>query len=638
MVGMNLKLEDKLKNLPAGPGVYLFRDDAGKVIYIGKAVSLKNRVRSYFQAGDKHPPKTRLLLQKTAGIDFIVTDSEVEALILEQNLIKEHRPRYNILLKDDKSYPYIKVTLAEDFPRVMITRRHVKDGSRYFGPYTRVGAVHETLRLLKKLFPFRSCRQKDPPRRERPCLNYHIKRCPGPCCGLVDREKYRLVINEVCLFLEGRQEALVRRLSHRMKEAAEKLEFETAARLRDQLQAVQEVIARQKIVTGGFEDRDVLALAGDAGETCVMVFFVRGGKLTGREHFMLQGTEDLDRGAVIAAFIKQFYSGVDFIPREITLPEAVVEEKAVIEEWLSGKKGARVRLKTPRRGEKKQLVEMVAKNARLALEQARSQKAARREDAAEALAELAGELGLDPPPGRIECYDISHLQGTGSTGSMVVFEAGLPASGEYRRFKVRNVEGPDDYASLREVLHRRFRSAAEERELRKSGQVSGREAGFCRLPDLVIIDGGKGQLSAAREVIKTLGYSRIPVFALAKEEELLFGAGRNEPIILPPGSKALHLLQRLRDEAHRFALAYHRNLRGKAGLKSLLDEVEGIGTVRRRALLKTFGSLTAIQKATPEQLAAVKGMNKKAARAVYEFFHHSHKLLSLVLIVNIIHY
>ncbi len=616
-----MKLEEKLKNLPSGPGVYLFRDDAGKVIYTGKAVSLKNRVRSYFQAGIKHPPKTRFMLQKTADLDFIVTDSEVEALILEQNLIKEHRPRYNVLLKDDKSYPYLKVTLGEDFPRIIITRRHVKDGSRYFGPYTRVGAVNETLRLLKRLFPFRSCKQKDLPLRERPCLNYHIKRCPGPCCGLVDREKYRLVINEVCLFLEGRQEDLIRRLSHRMKEAAEKLEFETAARLRDQLQAVKEVVAKQKIVSGGFEDRDILALARDSGETCVMVFFVRGGKLTGREHFMLQGTEELDRESVIGAFIKQYYSGVDVIPREIILSEAVAEEKAVIEEWLSGKKGARVKLITPRRGEKKKLVEMVAKNARLTLEQVRSQKAARRDDAAEALAELARELGLEKPPGRIECYDISHIQGTESTGSMVVFKAGLPAGKQYRRFKIRNVDGPDDYASIREVLHRRFSKAGIERKLPDSGQDPGREAGFRHLPDLVIIDGGKGQLSAAREVMKTLGYSRIPAYGLAKEEELLFGEGRNDPITLPPGSKVLHLLQRLRDEAHRFALTYHRNLRGKAGLKSLLDEVEGIGTVRRRALLKAFGSLAEIQKATPEQLAAVKGMNKKAARAVYEFFH-----------------
>jgi len=616
-----MKLEEKLKNLPSGPGVYLFRDDAGKVIYTGKAVSLKNRVRSYFQAGIKHPPKTRFMLQKTADLDFIVTDSEVEALILEQNLIKEHRPRYNVLLKDDKSYPYLKVTLGEDFPRIIITRRHVKDGSRYFGPYTRVGAVNETLRLLKRLFPFRSCKQKELPLRERPCLNYHIKRCPGPCCGLVDREKYRLVINEVCLFLEGRQEDLVRCLSGRMKEAAEKLEFETAARLRDQLQAVKEVVAKQKIVSGGFEDRDVLALARDSGETCVMVFFVRGGKLTGREHFMLQGTEELDREPVIGAFIKQYYSGVDVIPREILLSEAVAEEKAVIEEWLSGKRGARVKLITPRRGEKKKLVEMVAKNARLTLEQVRSQKTARRDGAAEALAELARELGLEKPPGRIECYDISHIQGTESTGSMVVFEAGLPAGKQYRRFKIRNVDGPDDYASIREVLHRRFSKAGTERELPDPGRVSGREAGFRHLPDLVIIDGGKGQLSAAREVMKKLGYSRIPAYGLAKEEELLFGESRNEPIALPPGSKALHLLQRLRDEAHRFALTYHRNLRGKAGLKSLLDEVEGIGAVRRRALLKAFGSLAEIQKAAPEQLAAVKGMNKKAARAVYEFFH-----------------
>lgn len=616
-----MQIEEKLKLLPAGPGVYLYKDAGGRVIYVGKAVSLKNRVRSYFQPGANHPPKTRIMLEKVADLDFIVTDSEVEALILEQNLIKEHRPRYNVLLKDDKSYPYLKVTLGEDFPRVMITRRHVKDGSRYFGPYTRVGAVNETLRLLKKLFPFRSCKQKEPPVRERPCLNHHIKRCLGPCCGLVDREKYRSMINEVCLFLEGRQEDLIKRLAARMEEAAEKLEFERAARLRDQLQAVREVVERQKIVSGGFEDQDVVAMARAFDEACVMVFFVRGGKLIGREHFMLKGTEDLGRAEAVTAFIKQYYTGVDFIPGEILLSEEVVEEKAVIEKWLSGKRGSKVILKTPRRGEKKKLVEMVAKNALLTLEQVRSEEAARRDDAAEALAELARELGLDQPPHRMECYDISNTQGAESVGSMVVFEEGKPANDQYRRFKIRTVEGPDDFASIREVLRRRFTRAREERELLNTGQIGSHEAGFHRLPDLVIIDGGKGQLSAARQVMRELGFAHIPTYGLAKEEELLFSEDRPGPIALPAGSRALHLLQRLRDEAHRFALAYHRNLRGKAGLKSLLEEVEGIGEVRRRALLKAFGSLAEIEKATPEQLAAVKGMNKKAARAVYEFFH-----------------
>ncbi|TEB10113.1 UvrABC system protein C [Pelotomaculum propionicicum] len=619
--GVKMQLEEKLKHLPASPGVYLYKDEAGKIIYVGKALSLKNRVRSYFQPGAQQPPKTRLMLEKVADLDLIVTDSEVEALILEQNLIKEHRPRYNVMYKDDKSYPYLKVTLRDDFPRVMITRRHLRDGSRYFGPYTRVGAVNETMRLLKKIFPFRSCKQKEPAARGRPCLNYHINRCLGPCGGLVDRDKYRSMINEVCLFLEGRQEDLIKLLAARMEEAAEKLEFERAARLRDQLQAVREVVERQKIITGGFEDQDVVAVAQAPEEACVMVFFVRGGKLIGREHFMLKGTEGLSGQDVLSAFIKQYYTDVDFVPGEILLAAGIGEEQAVIETWLTGKRGARVLLKTPRRGEKKKLVEMVAKNAGLTLEQERLAAESRRDHTAEALAELAGALGLENPPLRLECYDISNTQGVDSVAAMAVFVEGKPAPDQYRRFKIRTVEGPDDFASIQEALRRRFTRAVEERELLHTGQISSREAKFHVLPDLVIIDGGKGQLSAARHVMRQLGFSRIPAFGLAKEEELLFAEGQAEPISLAPTSRALQLLQRLRDETHRFAVTYHRSLRDKAGLKSLLDEVEGIGEVRRRSLLKAFGSLREIEKATTEQLAAVKGMNKKAARAVYEFLH-----------------
>lgn len=618
-----MQLEEKLKLLPARPGVYLYRDDKGKIIYVGKALSLKNRVRSYFQPGAQVPPKTKVMLEKIADFDIIVTDSEVEALILEQNLIKEHRPRYNVMYKDDKSYPYLKVTLADNYPRVMITRRHVKDGSRYFGPYTRVGAVNETLRLLKKIFPFRSCKQKEPPVRQRPCLNYHIKRCLGPCAGQIDSDRYRGMINEICLFLEGRQEDLVKRLAARMEEAAGKLDFELAARLRDQLQAVRDVIERQKIVTGGFEDQDVVAAAGagEMDEACVMVFFVRGGKLIGRERFMLRGVEGFGQPEVITSFLKQYYTDVDFVPGKVLLAVEIKDERAVIEQWLTGKKGSKVTLKVPRRGAKKKLVDMVAANALLTLEQHLSEEAARREDMAGALAGLAEELGLAGPPHRMECYDISNTQGTNSVASMVVFIDGKPANEQYRRFRIRTVEGPDDFASMQEALRRRFKRAAEEQELLNSGLISSREAKFFTLPDLVIIDGGKGQLSAARHVMQELGFSHIPAFGLAKEEELIFAEGRSTPIVINRDSPALRLLQRLRDEAHRFALAYHRNVRSKAGLKSLLDEVEGIGEVRRRALLKAFGSLREIEKATPEQLAAVKGMTKKSAQAVYEFFH-----------------
>ena len=431
------------------------------------------------------------------------------------------------------------------------------------------------------------------------------------------------MIREVCLFLEGRQEDLVRQLAARMEEAAEKLDFEQAARLRDQIRAVGEVVEKQKIISGGFEDQDVAALAETFDEACVMLFLIRGGKLIGREHFMLKGTEGLSRSEIVTAFVKQYYNDAGFIPGEILISEDTGEEKPVIEAWLSGKRGAKVVLKTPRRGEKKKLVEMAARNALLALEQVRSEQAAEHDEIAGALADLARGLGLEQPPRRLECYDISNTQGVDSVASMVVFEEGRPASDQYRRFKIRTVEGPDDFASLQEVLRRRFTRAVEEQELLKTGRLSGKAARFHLLPDLVIIDGGKGQLSAARHVMREMGFDRIPTFGLAKEEEQLFAEGRPDPIILPAGSRALHLLQRLRDEAHRFALSYHRKLRGKAGLKSLLEEVEGIGEVRRRELLKAFGSLAEIKKASLEELAAVKGMNKKAARAVYDFFHRT---------------
>ncbi len=620
---LSLQLEEKLKLLPTRPGVYLYRDKEGKVIYVGKALSLKNRVRSYFQPGAQQPAKTKVMLGKVADLDTIVTDSEVEALILEQNLIKEYRPRYNVMYKDDKSYPYLKVTLADDFPRVMITRRRVKDGSRYFGPYTRVGAINETLRLLKKIFAFRSCKQKTLPARERPCLNYHIKRCLGPCVGQVDQDKYREMINEMCLFLEGRQDDLIKRLAARMEKAAADLDFELAARLRDQLRALRDVIERQKIITSGFEDQDMIAAAGagDEDEACVMIFFVRGGKLIGREHFMLQGVESLCHEEIITLFLKQYYTDVDFVPKEVLLAAGVKEEQAVIEKWLTGKKGSKVVLKVPQRGDKKKLVDMVMDNARLTLEQHLTKKSLRREDTAEALAGLAQELGLADPPRRMECYDISNTQGTNSVASMVVFIDGKPANQQYRRFRIRTVNGPDDFASIQEVLGRRFKRAAEEQKLLDAGLISSREAKFFTLPDLVIVDGGKGQLSAARHVMRELGFSHIPAFGIAEREEHIFAEGCTNPIEINKNSPALRLLQRLRDEAHRFALSYHRNVRGKAGMKSLLDEVEGIGQVRRRALLKAFGSLREIEKATPEQLSAVKGMTKKSAQAVYEFFH-----------------
>ncbi len=621
-------LREKLGQLPEGPGVYLFRDAGGSIIYVGKAVSLKHRVRSYFGAAAARDPKVRAMMERARDLEYISTDSEVEALILEANLIKEHRPRYNVFLKDDKSYPYLKVTLNEEFPRVFITRRVMKDGARYFGPYTQAGAVHETLRLLKRIFPLRSCKQKTPAPRSRPCLNYHIKRCLGPCCGLVTPAEYRRAVDGVLLFLEGKQEELVHDLRARMEQAAADLAFERAAELRDQLQAVEKVIEKQKITSAGREDRDVVAMArGDGGgdgkaeaEACVMIFFVRGGKLIGREHFILDDTAGMERAGVLTAFLKQYYLQAEFIPREVLVEDVLPAEIEVLERWLTEKRGARVHVTRPRRGEKKKLVDLVARNALLVLEEVRAGRRARREDLRRALEQLAGALGLPAAPYRMECFDISNIQGAEMVASMAVFEEGKPVPQQYRRFKIKTVAGPDDFASMREVLGRRFARGRQERELVNTGQLSSRQAKFHRLPDLVVVDGGKGQLSSAMEAMREQGFGHIPVCGLAKEEELVYLPGRPDPVRLPEGSPALRLLQRLRDEAHRFAVTYHRQLRGKRNLKSMLEEIEGIGAVRRRELLRAYGSVEKIRQAGLEELASLPGMNRRAARAVYEFF------------------
>ncbi len=614
-------MREKLEQLPESPGVYIYRDEQGAIIYVGKAVSLKHRVRSYFGASAARDPKVKALMSRARGLEYITTDSEVEALILESNLIKEHRPRYNVCLKDDKSYPYLKLTLREEYPRVLLTRRLVKDGSRYFGPYTRVGAVQETLRLLKRIFPLRTCKHKSPLPRSRPCLNQHIKRCLGPCCGLVTPEEYRRLVDGVQLFLSGHQEQLIKDLRRRMEQAAADLDFERAARLRDQLLAVEKVAEKQKIVSGDHEDRDVVAMARDQGKSCVMVFFVRGGKLIGREHFILDETADMQRGEVINAFLKQYYLQAEFIPREVLAEDIPAEELAVLERWLSEKRGGRVRIIKPRRGEKKKLVELGGRNALLVLEETQAGRAARNDALEQALDELARALGLDAPPGRLECFDISNIQGAETVASMAVFENGRPAPQQYRRFKVKTVSGPDDFASMREVLGRRFSRGREERELINTGQLSTRQAKFHRLPDLLVVDGGKGQLSSAVAVLEEQGCAGIPVCGLAKEEELIFLPGRPEPVRLPADSPALQMMQRLRDEAHRFAVTYHRQLRGKRNLKSMLEDIEGIGATRRRELLRAFGSVDKIMAAGLDELAAVPGMNRKAAGAVYDYFH-----------------
>ena len=598
------RVREKLKLLPDNPGVYIMKDAAGKIIYVGKAVVLKNRVRQYFQSQRNHTPKVRAMVANVADFETIMTTSEVEALILECNLIKKHRPRYNISLKDDKSYPYVKVTMQDDYPRVFLTHRILKDGARYFGPYTNVTAVHESLKLLRRLFPLRNCKTLQ----DRPCLEYHIKRCLAPCVGNVAKEEYDAMIQSVLLFLEGRTETVERELDARMKAAAEDYQFELAARLRDQLAAVRKVAEKQNIVTGA-GDQDAIGMARAAAGVCVQVFFIRSGKMIGREHFLLRGSEDESDEALLAAFLQQYYHRATFIPREILLPMDI-EEQALLETWLAEKKRAKVPIEVPQRGTKHDIVAMAASNAEkfLADEAAKIQQA--NAQTLGAVEELGRYLGLPKLPNRMECFDISHIQGSETVASMVVFEGGLPKKSDYRRFKIQSTEGkPDDFLSMREVTQRRYGDLPED-----------------ELPDLIVIDGGKGQLSSALEIIRGAGHKDVPVVGLAKQFELVFREGESDPVVLPRHSQALYLIQRIRDEAHRFAITYHRNLRGKRNLVSVLDHIVGIGPTRRKALWSTFGTMAKIKAASVDELAAAPGMNRPAAEAVYQFFEAQREL------------
>lgn len=595
---MNEEVQEKLQLLPDKPGVYLMKNEDGRIIYVGKAINLKNRVRSYFQSSRNHSPKVRAMVEKIVTFEYIITTSEIEALILECNLIKRHRPRYNISLKDDKTYPYIKVTLAETYPRVHITRRVMKDGGRYFGPYTNAGAVHETLRLLKKLFPIRSCRRMDSPR---PCLEYHIKRCLAPCTGKVPAEQYQQMIEDICLFLEGRSDQVARSLEKKMTEAAEEFRFEQAARLRDQLMAVKKVQEKQNIVTGS-GDQDVIGMARVPNNVCMQVFFIRSGKMVGRDHYLLRGSESEEDNAILTAFLKQYYARAAFVPREILLPFAP-EEQELLTEWLSEKKESKVMLHVPQRGTKKDIVTMACDNARLVLDEEEKKRLPNEAEDEDVVEELRRYLGLAKPPYRMECFDISHTQGTETVASMVVFEGGRAKKSDYRKFRLRTVEGkPDDFRSMEEVVLRRYRGLVEP------------------LPDLIIIDGGKGQLSSALKIIRGVGLTDVPVVGLAKQFEYIFREGESDPVILPRHSKALYLVQQIRDEAHRFAITYHRKLRAKRNLASVLDHIVGIGPKRRQSLWKTFGSLDAMREASVEELARADGMNHASAQAVYDFF------------------
>ena len=597
--GFNDNIKNALAVLPDKPGVYLMHDAEGKVIYVGKAVVLKNRVRSYFRNLASHTPKVKAMVAKIAEIETIVTSSEVEALILECNLIKKYRPRYNISLKDDKTYPYLKVTLQEDFPRLHMTRRLSRDGAKYYGPYADAGAMYATMKLLKTMFPLRSCRRMNP---DRPCLNYHIKRCLAPCAGYVSKEEYGKMIKSVCMVLDGRTTELERDLKQRMQEAAEEYAFEEAARLRDQLQAVERLNESQKAVTNNGGDMDVIGFAQDMTGNCLQIFFVRKGKLIGRDNFFLQDGGDTPQ-EVLTAFLKQYYNEATFIPREIVLPRLPEpEEQQLIELWLRQKAERRVELIQPQRGVKRELLQLANDNAQKLLDERLRKGSLSLKNDAQAAEELQQALGLEHSLERMDCFDISHTQGSETVASMVVFRNGSISKKDYRKYKILSAEGkPDDFKSMQEVVYRRYKDYED-------------------LPNLVVIDGGKGQLSSALEVIRGLGLADLPVVGLAKREEEIFLPHQSTSILLDRDSAALHLIQRIRDEAHRFAITFHRKLRGKRNLVSVLDHVEGIGPKRRQALWKAFKTLDAMKAASVEELAAVEGMNSTAAQTLYDFF------------------
>jgi len=611
------RLQAQLQTLPKRPGVYIMRNAQAEVIYVGKAAVLRSRVRSYFGSPHSLEPKTRHLVEQIADFEYIVTSSAQEALILEATLVKRHQPFFNVRLKDDKHYPYLKVSLNEPWPRVEITRRVQPDGARYFGPYASAGSVRKTLDLVKKLFPWRSCTKVITGTDPRPCLDYFIHRCIAPCAGYCSKEEYDAVIRQVILFLEGRVDEVVREIRLKMDEAAEGLEYERAAVLRDQIQAVERVSERQAMATTAGVDTDVFGLARKDNQACVQVFFIRGAKVIGRDAFTLEGVADEPEDQVMASFLKQFYQSATYVPRHLLLPTCPADAP-LIQTWLSEMRGSKADLVVPQRGEKRHLVATAEENAREALQVMQARWLADTGKTRAALEELQEELNLPATPQRIECYDISNIQGTSAVGSMVVFLDGRPAPAQYRRFRIKSVVGANDYAMLQEVLRRRFKRASSAHPEPVEGRAGRSEDGWAQ-PDLVIVDGGKGQLSAALDVMRDLAVAHIPAAGLAKQHEELFVKDVSEPIVLPRTSQALYLVQRIRDEAHRFAITYHRNVRQKAGIRSALDGVPGIGPKRKQALLRKFGSVARIREASPDDIAATPGFTRALAEKVREY-------------------
>lgn len=615
-------IQQELTKLPDKPGVYIMKDKNGSVIYVGKAKSLKNRVRQYFQDSAVHSPKVEAMVAKIAEFEYIVTDTEIEALILECNLIKDIKPRYNVLLKDDKTYPYIQITTNEEYPRIYMTRRIDDDGARYFGPYPNVQSVRETINLIRKIFPIRTCKRVLPrdAGKNRPCLYYHINQCLGPCSGHVSREEYQEVVRDVCSFLDGKQDAIIRRLEMQMQEAAERLDFEQAAALRNKLLSIRQITQEQKVFSVAGADQDVVGFAASKTDTCIQVFFVRDGKVLGRRYFIIEGSGEAELTETASSFLKQFYGTAEMIPPEI-ITGADVEDKELIENWLSTKRGARVYVRVPKRGDKVRMVEMVAKNARIELERF-NEEMRKAEGVKEALKELSAMLGLDGTPGRIEAYDISNTGSSEITASMVVFEDGAAAKKEYRRFRIRSTDVRNDYASMQEVLYRRLKRAAVERaEAAGHDTDKNKQGRFSKLPDLIMVDGGIGHVNAAKQVLQELGMD-IPICGMVKDDR-----HRTRGLVVPgdeldlTGNLAvLRLVTSIQDEAHRFALEYNRKLRSKRYSRSILDEVEGIGPKRKKALLKHFGSVSRMRQAGVDDFHAVEGISRAMAEKLYDFF------------------
>ena len=615
-------VQDELKKLPDLPGVYIMHDKSDAIIYVGKAVSLRKRVRQYFQPSHNEGIKKKQMVEHIARFEYIITDSELEALVLECNLIKEHTPKYNTMLRDDKTYPYIRVTVGEDFPRVLFSRQMKKDKSRYFGPFTSAGAVKDTIDLINKIYRLRTC-NRNLPRDiglDRACLNYHIHQCDAPCQGYISKEDYAKKIDGVIEFLNGNYAPIIKDLESKMNQASEDMEFEKAIEYRELLSSVKQIAQKQKITNTDGEDKDIIALAADDVDAVVQVFFIRGGKIIGRDHFHVRVGTDETKSDILVNFIKQFYSGTPFIPREIILQE-VIDEVVVLEEWLGKKRGHKVTLHTPQKGMKNKLVDLSARNAEMILNQDKEKIKREEGRTIGAVKEIEGLLGL-ADLNRMEAFDISNINGFETVGSMVVYEKGKPKRSDYRKFKLRTVTGPDDYASMYEVLTRRFSHGMEEKQQLEENNLPEEVGSFTRFPDVIMMDGGKGQVNICLQVLKELGLD-IPVCGMVKDDNhrtrgLYFN---NQEIPIDRHGEGFKLITRIQDEAHRFAIEYHRSLRSKSQVKSVLDDIEGIGPARRKALMKRFQSLENIRNASVEELANTDGMNQKTAEAVYLFFH-----------------